>query len=243
MKFAADFEVVELQGKTVKYHLQVSEIRERVLPELDRAFFEKIKVKDLEAFKKHVLEDLRKHKLQTLRFEQREAIVKQIIERATFEIPESAESYEQMQLLRNFIEQQLHGGVKPEIIQQNQAQLVEDTKKLAHDRAKINFILEKIAAIEKIVVTEDEMQQMIYQEAAMLRISPDQLVTEIRKDQERIRELQRRALFGKTLDFILTLNLKKNPVGEEDQSAGSSPKTDRPAKGKKSPGTKKSNSK
>jgi FKBP-type peptidyl-prolyl cis-trans isomerase (trigger factor) len=97
--------------------------------------------------------------------------------------------------------------------------LFDDTQELSRDRAKINFILEKIAEREKITVTEAEMNQMIIQEASMLRMEPNQLIEEIKNNRERIQDLQRRAVFGKTLDFILLSNLKRNNSEENEISS------------------------
>jgi trigger factor len=218
MEFPVDFEITELQGKKVTYHVKVFEIREKVLPELDAVFFEKLKVKDLDELKTQLATGLKNRKLQTLRFEQRESIVQKMIESAAFEVPESAVQYEQIHIIRNFVERQIHEGMTAEMFQNNKDKLFEDTQELSRDRAKVNFILEKIAEKEKITVTEGEMNQMIIQEASMLRTTPDRLVEEIKNNHERIQELQRRAVFGKTLDFILISNLKKNGGKENDAS-------------------------
>jgi FKBP-type peptidyl-prolyl cis-trans isomerase (trigger factor) len=100
--------------------------------------------------------------------------------------------------------------VDAQAIQNNHDKLLADTQELSYDRARVNFILEKIAEREKITVTEEEMRQMIMQEASMLRVTPDQLIEKIKNDRERIQELRRRAVFGKTLDFVLVSNLTKN---------------------------------
>ncbi|MDR0590522.1 MAG: trigger factor [Puniceicoccales bacterium] len=214
MDFAADFEVPELQGKKAIYHVKIFEIREKILPDLGAEFFEKLKIKDLEELKARLERDIRSRKVQMQRFEQRETIVQKMIDSATFEIPESAAQFEQIYVLRNLIERQIHEGTQSETAQNNRERLYEEAQEIAHDRAKVNFILEKIAQKENITVSEQEISQMIIQEAAARRISPDQLVAELRENSERNRDLHRRALFGKTLDFVLVSNLKNDASGE-----------------------------
>jgi trigger factor len=213
--FAADFEVPEIQGKKAIYHVKIFEIREKILPDLDAEFFEKLKIKDLEELKARLERDIRGRKVQMQRFEQRETIVQKMIDSATFEIPESAAQFEQIYILRHLIERQIHEGTPPEMIQNNREKLHEETQEIALDRAKVNFILEKIAQKENIAVSEREIDRMIIQEAAARRISPDQLIAELRENSERNRDLYRRALFGKTLDFVLLSNLKKDASGEK----------------------------
>ena len=211
MDFAADFEITELQGKKVNYHIKVFEVREKILPELNDEFLEKLKEKDLASFREHVKNDIANRKMQVQRFEQREAVVQKMIDMMNFEIPQSAIDYEQVHIMRSFIERQIHEGMTAEMIQANKDKLYEDTKELSRDRAKINFILEKIAEQEAIKLTDKELNQMVFQEAMMLRTSPDRLIKELKGNRERILELQRRALFGKTLDFVLVENLKRFP--------------------------------
>lgn len=221
MDFPTDFSVPELQGKKVTYHVKLFEVREKILPELNQEFFDKLKVENFEALRNNVTNNIKNRKIQALRFDQRESIVQTLLDQINFDIPETALSYEQVHIMRGFVERQLHEGMSPKVVEANQQKLYEDTKELSHDRAKINFVLEKIAELEKIELTDQEMGQMVFQEAAMLRTSPDHLIKELKGNQERILELRRRALFGKTLDFILIENLKRfeksEPSGEGSQ--------------------------
>lgn len=234
MTYPEDFEVEDLRGKKALYHVKVFEVREKILPELNTEFFEKIHEKDLESFRNHVRENLKQRKIQTQRFEQREAIVQALIEQMDFEVPDSSAKYEQIHIVRGFIERQINEGTSVDEINASKDQLFEDTKELSRDRAKINFILEKVAELEKITLNDQEMMQMVAQEAAMLRLSPDRFLKEIRNDRERIHDLQRRALFGKTLDFILVENLKRfpnfnNPDAPEPEQEPEEPKAEEPA--------------
>jgi trigger factor len=216
MEFANDFELPELRGKKVIYHVKIFEIREKILPQLDATLFEKLKVKDRDELKERLTIDLRNRKLQKLRFEQRESVVQKMIKSATFDIPETAIEYEQMYVIRNFVERQVREGVAAEVIQNYSDKLLEDTRELAQDRARVNFVLEKIAEKEQISCSEQDLSQMIMQEASMLRIAPDQLIAILKENRERAQDLQRRALFGKTLDFVLSSNLKKTSHGAEE---------------------------
>jgi trigger factor len=222
MEFPADFEITQLQGKKVAYHVKIFEIREKILPELDGTFFEKLKVKDLDELKTQLAADLKNRKLQALRFEQRENIVQKILDSASFEVPESAVQYEQIHIMHNFVERQIHEGMTAETFANNKDKMFGDSRELAHDRAKVNFILEKIVEKEAITLTDAELNQMIVQEASMLRTTPAQLVEEIKNNHERVQDLRRRAIFGKTIDFILISNLKRSPSPVESPTEDTS---------------------
>ncbi|MDR2372475.1 MAG: trigger factor [Puniceicoccales bacterium] len=222
MEFPADFEVPQLQGKKVIYHVKIFEIREKILPELDGIFFEKLKIKDLDELKTQLAAGLKNRKLQALRFEQRENIVQKILDSASFEVPESAVQYEQIHIIHNFVERQIHEGMTAEMFENNKDKMFEDSRELARDRAKVNFILEKIVKNEAITLTDTELNQMIVQEASTLRTTPAQLVEEIKNNRERVQDLRRRAIFGKTIDFILISNLERSPSPVESPTEDTS---------------------
>jgi trigger factor len=209
--FPDDFSVKPLAGKTVKYMVHVSEIREKVLPELDDNLFKKLKANNLEELRASIVDDLKKRKYRFGRLEQREQMVRKLIASADFDVPESAIEHERIQVLRTFLEQQIREGIPVDELEKHKAELYNDTIDLAGDRAKINFILERIAIEEKITVSANEMSQMIIQEASMLRTTPDALVNEIKNDKVRVQDLQRRTLFSKTLDFLVLENIKNHP--------------------------------
>ena len=54
MDFPADFKVEALAGKKASYEIKVTDIREKILPEMDEAFFESMQVKDEEAFRDQI---------------------------------------------------------------------------------------------------------------------------------------------------------------------------------------------
>lgn len=222
MNFEGDEFPEDLRGKKVTYQLKVFEVRERKMPELNEEFFKKLNVTSLEDLKEKIKTNIHNRKLQELRFEQREFIVQKLLETVTFEVPESAQQLEQIHLIETIYRQQLGHSMTPEQLQEKHQEIFEETKEVSLDKAKINFILEKISEKENIKVSEQEMSQMIMQEAMLLRVTPEQLVNELKGNRDRIEDLQRRAIFGKTLDFVLMSNLKKNPEALEENSSENS---------------------
>jgi trigger factor len=213
--FPEDFSVKALAGKTARYDVHVFEVREKVLPALDDRLFEKLRAKTIEELRTQIVNDLKARKVQMGRFEQREQLVRKLIDSVDFEVPESAVEHERIQIFRTFWERQVQEGVSPAELEKHKDVLYKDTEDIARNRAKINFILERIAIEEKITVSADELSQMIMQEASMLHTTPEKLVNEIKNDRIRIQDLQRRALFSKTLDFLIMENTKhhQDPAG------------------------------
>ena len=113
--FPAEFAAVPaLAGKTAVYTVEVQEIRERVLPEMDEAFFKSNQADDLEGLKTNARNNLKQRK----EFENRQAQRRQVTEalnaKVEFAVPESLVESETQQVLRNFIEENMRRGVPAE---------------------------------------------------------------------------------------------------------------------------------
>ena len=61
----------------------------------------------------------------------------------------------------------------------------------------------KIAEAEKIKVEQEDLSQLLYQQAMQTGVQIDKLVQELKKDQERLNSLRQSALFNKTIQFLV----------------------------------------
>jgi len=202
MDFPADFEVAALAGKKATYTVKAEEVRERILPELDDAFLESVKAESEESFRDQIKNDLVRQKENQGRSQQREAIAKQLLAAVDFPLPESGLESETQAVLRDYMQQNMQRGVPAEEFEKNKEALYEGAAKAAHDRLKNRIIMLKIADKEKIQVSNEDLSQMIMNEAMMTRVAPEKLVKELRKDQNRVQQMRREALLGKTMDFL-----------------------------------------
>jgi hypothetical protein len=97
--------------------------------------------------------------------------------------------------------------------------LHEGASKAAHDRLKSRLILTKIAEKEKIKVENEDFSRIIMMEAQQSGQNPEKLVKELRKDQNRINQMRRDIILGKTMDLLLEKAERETvesvePVGE-----------------------------
>jgi trigger factor len=100
-EYAKDFEVAQLAGKTVSYDIEVKEVRERVLPTLDEAFYKTMGADNAEQFAENVKKDIERGKAQRIEQNKREQLVKLLQEKANFALPESAVEAETQEILRS----------------------------------------------------------------------------------------------------------------------------------------------
>jgi trigger factor len=203
--FPADFSPVPaLAGKSAVYAVEIQEVRERVLPALDAEFFKTQHVDSLEALRTKVGNELKLSKGYENRAAQRRQVSDALAARANFTVPESLIESETQNMLRQFIGENLRRGVPQESFEKDKKQLHEGARQAATSRVKVQMMLAKIAEQEKITVTEKDIDDFIYREAARSRQSPEKLIKNFTKDRDQLRAVQQSIIFDKALDFIVS---------------------------------------
>src|SRR5690606_33109321 len=133
--FPAEFAAAPaLAGKKAVYAVEVQEIRERVLPPLDEAFFKANQADDLDGLKASVRNNLKMQKEYQNRSEQRRQVSDALLEKVDFAAPESLVESETQGVLRQFIEENMRRGVPQEQFEKDKQELVENARKAATRR-------------------------------------------------------------------------------------------------------------
>ena len=203
--FPADFAAVPaLGGKTVQYALEVQEVRERVLPPMDEAFFKANQADDLEGLKNQIRSRLKMRKEQENRAAQRRQVTDALVAKASFPVPDSLIASERDGVLRQFIEENMRRGVPQEQFEQNKKQLYDSASLAAVARVKVQLILAKIAEAEKITVEEKDFSNWIMREAMRSGQRPDKIAKDLGKDRDQVRSIQQQIMFDKALDFLVS---------------------------------------
>lgn len=205
ISFPAEFAAAPaLAGKHAVYAVEVQEIRERVLPPLDEAFFKANQADDLDGLKASVRNNLKMQKEYQNRSEQRRQVSDALLEKIDFAAPESLVESETQGVLRQFIEENMRRGVPQEQFEKDKQELVENARKAATRRVKLQLILAKIAEAEKIQVGEQDINNFIYREAMRTNEKPDKLVKELSKNRDALRSVQQSIIFDKAVDFLVS---------------------------------------
>ncbi len=203
--FPAGFAAVPaLAGKQAVYDIEVQEVRERVLPPMDEAFFKQNQVEDLDGLKTQVRANLAMRKDYENRAAQRRQVTDALIAQANFPVPDSLIASERDGVLRQFIEENMRRGIPQEQFEQNKKELYESATKAAVSRVKVQLILAKIAEAEKLKIDEKDFNSWLMREAMRSGQKPDKVAKDLGKDRDQVRAVQQQLLFDKTLDFLVT---------------------------------------
>ena len=203
MEFPEDFKPEALAGKTAVYSLEANEVRQKVMPEMDEAFFKSLQVKDEAELRERIAENISNQKKQQNANAERQQITEELLKAVDFPIPESGVERETESVLRDFMRRNMQQGVSAEEFEKHKESLHEGASKAAHDRLKSRLILTKIAEKEKIKVENEDFSRMIMMEAQQTGQNPEKVVKELRKDQSRINDMRREIILGKTMDWLL----------------------------------------
>lgn len=185
LKFPDDY-VEELKGKDVTFKVTIKEIKTRVLPELNKDFFEDLGEKDIkteEEFKKHIKEQLTKNKEMEADNKFVEELVNKAIDNLEVDINQEIIDYEVQILMHNFNHQLEHQGMNIDKYLSytglTKESMIEQFTPDAIKRLKTRYLLEELMVTEKIEVDDKEAKKEAEEEAKRYGMSVDDFLKEI----------------------------------------------------------------
>jgi trigger factor len=199
--FPADFVSAQLGGKKGVYEVDVVQVKEKMLPEISEEFAKGYGAESLEKLREGVRGDLTNELEYSQRRSIRNQLVRWLLERVQFELPESIVMGETKNVIYDIVRENQQRGVSKETIDQQKNEIYNVASNSAKDRVKAAFLLGKIAEKEAIKVTEQEMAQRILVLAEQNHVKPDKLVKQLR-ERHGLSEIHEQILSSKVLDFL-----------------------------------------
>lgn len=197
----AEFVHKELAGKTAVYEIEVTGVKQKVLPEVNDDFAKQFGAADTATLLQGIRTDLQRE----LEFRQKRAVrdqlLKAITDQVDFELPESVIANETRNLVYNVVNENQQRGVPREAIEEKKDEIFKNAQTNARDRVKTTFILSRIAAEEKLRVDDRELTQRVLALAQQNNVAPDKMVKMI-QERNAVGEIRQDILIGKVLDFI-----------------------------------------
>lgn len=168
--FPANFMTPELAGKRGVYDVEVTEVKQKVLPPLDETLAKNYGADSVETLRAGVRRDLENE----LKYKQertvRDQLIRSLLNRVQFELPESSVAYETRNVVYDLVQQNAKRGVSRETFEQQKDQIYSAAAQSAKERVKLQFLLRKIAEKEDVKVSEQEIAQRINHLAALQKI-------------------------------------------------------------------------
>jgi trigger factor len=203
VKYPDDTNDQRLAGKTFIYTVKIHAIKQKNLPELNDAFAKELgEFADLAAVRKQIRENMEAERKHTAERESKDKLVNELVKRNDFEVPES--------LVDRQIDLRLERGLRALAAQ---GMKMEDMKKMdlprlragQRDQAvqdvKSSLLLDRIAELEKIDVSDEELNHEVDALATQTKQTPEAVRARLTQDGglDRIRN---RIRSEKTLEFL-----------------------------------------
>ncbi|WP_017472746.1 trigger factor [Amphibacillus jilinensis] len=204
--FPEEYHAEDLAGKAATFKVKIHEIKAKELPELDDEFAKDVNddVETLAELKEKTRERLENQKQSDAENQKRETLINQATENAEIDIPEAMVTTELDRMLREFEQRLQQQGMTLDMYFQFSGQdedaLKEQMKEDASKRVQTNLVLEAIADVENVEVTEEDVNEELKTMAEMYQIEIEQLTQMLGGNTDSIKEDLK---FKKAIDFLV----------------------------------------
>lgn len=185
LKFPENY-TEELKNKEVLFKVKLNEIKERVIPKLNKEFYEDLGYKDVnteEEFKAEVKKEIEARKEVEAENKYTDACLDKALENTKIELSEDIIDDEVHRMLDQIAENLKYQGVTLEQYMQFTNTTHEDLHKQmepeATKRVKMRYMLEKIAEVENFEITDEELDKDATKMAEHYGITKEELIKEI----------------------------------------------------------------
>ncbi|MCS1408898.1 MAG: Trigger factor [Verrucomicrobia subdivision 3 bacterium] len=199
--FAADFAVKELAGKAGVFEVTIKEVKEQVLSELNDEFAQQYGAETVEALREGVERDLEAELKSKVNRDVRKQLMQALMSQVTCELPESVVHQETKNVVYNIVRENRDRGVSREVIDNQKDKIYSMATDSAKDHIKSAFIIGKIAAVENISATNEEINHRITELAQTYNIKPEKMAKQL-KERNGISEIQEQIISSKVLDLL-----------------------------------------
>ena len=181
--FPEEYHSEELKGQPVVFKVKVNEVKTKVLPEMDKDFFEDLGMEGVdseEALRKELETNIKAHKEHHAEEHYIDNILDKAIENMEVEVPDGMVNDELDRMIRQYEENLKMQGITLEQFYQftnsNEDALKDQMREEAIKRIKSRFLLEEIKKAENISVTDKEAEKEAEEMAKKYNMEKDQFV-------------------------------------------------------------------
>lgn len=200
--FPDEYQVKELAGAPAVFKIKLKSISKKVMPELDDDMVkDSTEFDTVDEYKADVKKKLEEANEKHADSEVEAKIFDKVIENMTAEIPQVMFDNRVNEMIGELEQRLAPQGISLDLYMQYTGQTIDTVKKAyaeqAEKQVKLRLALEKIAKLENIVVTEDELKAEFDKLAEAYKLDVDQIKQFIHDD-----DLKKDIAVGKAVDLI-----------------------------------------
>ena len=178
--FPENYHANDLAGKPAVFKCTVKAIKVKELPELDDEFAKDVSEFDtLDEYKADIEKNLRERKEGVAKREREDKAVDAVIANAQMDIPEAMIQNQIQQLMNDFVQRMQAQGLSIDQYYQftglDQAKIQEQMRPQALKRIQSRLVLEKVAEVENIQISDEKFEEELKTMADMYKMEVEKL--------------------------------------------------------------------
>ena len=206
--FPENYQVADLAGKEAKFEVTVHDVKEKVLPELTDEFvkeFSKEAASTVAEYKEKLKEEIKLEKENLAEKSYSDKVISTAVENAKLSVPEKLVEQEVDSMFEQFTGNLSRQGLSFDLYQQftgkGEAELKAEMKSDAENKIKTSFVLGEIAEVEKVEVTDADIDAEVKELATMYNMTEEGI-----KQRISVEDLRGELVIQKTVDFLKANN-------------------------------------
>ncbi len=214
--FPEDYMSEELKGQKVVFKVKVNEIKTRVVPKLDKEFFDDLAMEGVTnkaTLEKQIKEEIAHQKEHEQEHVYEEKCLDKAAENMKADICDELVSDEVEHMYKEFMQRMQMQGISEEMYfeytKTTKENITEQMKPDALKRIKYRYLLKEIIKVEKIKVTDKEANNRVEEMAKTYNVDKETILKDVSLD-----NIKFDLMYQKALD-IVTSNEKKTTKKEE----------------------------
>lgn len=210
--FPEDYHVKELASKPALFKVDIKKVTAKSLPELNDDFAQDVSDFDtMEEYKKDVEAKLLEEKQKSAKAEKENKVIEAIVANAEMDIPKAMIDTEVERMVNDFAQRISYQGLKLEQYFQftglTMEKFKEQTRPQAESRIKSRLVLEAIAEVEQIEVTEEDLDKEIENMASIYQMEVEKL-KDVMRDEEK-ESIKKDIAVQKAVDLVTGSAIEK----------------------------------
>jgi len=180
--FPEAYHATDLAGKEAVFKVKVHEVKRKIAPELTTELIEKLALPDVKSesdLEKHVTETLKERKETQAKEQIRKDLIEALVDDSTLDVPEEMIDMQVDQMVQRFGQQMQQQGFSLEqyyeLTGTNVDGLKEQMRPDAEKQLKEALVLEELAVVEKIEVTEADIDKQVNEMADMYQMKAEEI--------------------------------------------------------------------
>lgn len=206
--FPENYQVADLAGKAARFEVTVHDVKEKVLPELTDEFvkeFSKEAASTVAEYKEKLKEEIKLEKENLAEKSYSDKVISTAVENAKVSVPEKLVEQEVNSMFEQFTGNLSRQGLSFDLYEQftgkGEADLKAEMKSDAENKIKTSFVLSEIAEVEKVEVTDADIDAEVKELATMYNMTEEGI-----KERISVEDLRGELVIQKTVDFLKANN-------------------------------------